>query len=124
MAIKAICVACGKPKKEVFSECKACGFKPDTDYQFARQVIFSLPSSLANDSIGRDENSLKALSKQIIGGRPYEFDPDEVEQALQVYQLIKQKNIEIKNRIRNTARALIALVVIIAGSLVYLFLVR
>lgn len=119
MAIKAICVACGKPKPNPFGTCKACGFLPETDYQFARALIFSMPSS-DRKKIGRDQESLKALSKQITGGRPYEFDPSEVELALQAYQQLKQANLATKNRLRKTALILIFLLIILAGTFGYM----
>jgi len=97
MAIKAICVACGKPKGSAFIACKACGFQPETEYQMARALIFSLPSAIS-PHVGRDRETLKQLSRQITGCRPYEFDPNEVESALGAYRSIKEEKIAKKKK--------------------------
>jgi hypothetical protein len=124
LAIKAICVACGKPKRDPYVECKACGFQPQTDYQMARALIFSPPSSAIHEKIGRDQKSLKALSKQITGGRPYEFDPVEVEATVKVYLQLKQAILEKKKRTRKIVVLVLLLAILAAGVAGYLFIIQ
>lgn len=123
MAIKAICVACGQAKRNPYTECKACGFQPETEYQMARALIFSPPSSVSNSQIGRDQESLKALSKQITGGRPYAFDPKEVEQALAAYKNFSQSETEKKKRNKKLMVSALILIILITGIAGYFFLV-
>lgn len=124
MAIKAICVACGKPKRDPYIACKACGFQPATDYQMARALIFSPPSPVTHEKIGRDQKSLKALSKQITGGRPYEFDPVEVEAAVKVYQRLQQAILERKKKTRKIVVLILMLATLAAGVVGYLFIIQ
>lgn len=89
MAIQAICVRCGKPKKQPFRACRACGFLPETEYQMARALIFSRARTVGGVPVGRDAPTLKALSAQIQAGRFYEFDPDEEQRALAAWRALR-----------------------------------
>lgn len=89
MAIAAICVRCGKPKKEPLRQCKTCGYRPETEYEKARALIFSLSRTLGGTQVGRDAEALRALSAQTRAGKFYEFDPNEesrVVEALLVHE--------------------------------------
>lgn len=119
MAIKAICVACGKPKKHWASICKACQYLPETEYQLARSLVFSLKSLNKDLQVGRSNEELKKLSKQVTGGRPYEFDPKEVELALSAYKFYVKKEVARKKKLKIVVVAILILLCGIVGLVTY-----
>jgi len=85
MAIRAICVRCGKPKRRALAACRACGFEPETEYQIARALIFAATTTVGGVAVGRDAETLKALASQTQAGRFYEFDPNEERRVVEAY---------------------------------------
>lgn len=122
MAIRAICVPCGRPKKEPFRVCRACGFRPESEYQLARSLIFALERTVGGVRIGRDAPTLKALSAQIRAGRFYEFDPQEEQRALEAWRVLKAQGERRRARRRRLGWIAFALVSVIGALAVWLFL--
>ena len=114
MAIKAICVACGKPKKNPLLQCQSCQFKPETEYQIARALVFSQKSNIGGMEVGRDAEALKSLSAQISAGRPHEFDPGEVERAVTAWRQEQAEMIRAAEHRRKTRRMIYLVLAIIA----------
>lgn len=116
MAIRAICVRCGKPKKDAFASCRACGFLPETEYQFGRALIFSLTKTVGGLPLGRDAQTLKALSAQIQAGRFYEFDPKEEQRAVEAWRALREEDDRERARRRKIIwTMLVFALVVIAG---------
>jgi hypothetical protein len=107
--IRAICVPCGRPKKEPFLKCPRCGFLPETEYQIGRALIFSLTRTIAGVAVGRDAETLKALSAQTRAGRFYEFDPKEEQRAVDAWRFLRQESERRRARRRRAAWAVLAL---------------
>ena len=99
MRVAAICVRCGRPKKDPLRQCKACGYEPQTEYEKARALIFSSPKSIAGAQIGRDAATLEALSAQTQGGKFYEFDPKEELRVVDVLRIYEGQ--QARKRARN-----------------------
>lgn len=119
MAIKAICVSCGKPKSSPFNECKSCNYVPETEYQISRALIFSSLRTMGGIRMGREQATLKQLSKQVMAGRPYEFDPAEIENVVNAYR----RHLDMTKRIKSRNRKiLITLCLVIILLLVSYFL--
>ena len=102
MAIRAICVRCGKPKKKPLSPCRSCGFLPETEYQIARALIFSVTKTVGGVTLGRDVQTLKALSAQTLSGRFYEFNPKEEQRAVEAYRKFRETD-DARKRVRRRA---------------------
>ena len=115
MAVRAICVRCGKPKKRPLVSCGACGFFPETEYQMGRALILSRAQTVGGVSVGRDAQALKDLSAQIQGGRPYHFDPQEEQRAVEAYRALRAENDRKRARRRAAAWAIVVLALIVAG---------
>lgn len=119
MSLKAICVSCGKPKRNPYSRCKSCNYEPETEYQISRALIFSASRVMAGVNIGRDHKTLKQLSKTVMAGRPYEFDPVEIEKTVAAYR--KHRGHLHKKKKRNRIIfIMLALIAVLTASL-YLY---
>lgn len=114
MAIRAICVRCGKPKKDAFASCRACGLLPETEYQMGRALIFSLTKTVGGVPVGRDARTLKALSAQIQSGRFYEFDPKEEQRAVDAYRVYRKNEDGRRARRKHVAWISMVAVLVIA----------
>lgn len=86
MASKSVCVRCGAFKKSATTTCGACHYTPESEYEIARSLILSKSSNLGETTIGRDADALKAIAKDIAGGRPYYFDAEEQQQVVEAYR--------------------------------------
>lgn len=122
MAIRAICVRCGKPKKDAFASCRACGFLPETEYQMGRALIFSLTKTVSGVPVGRDAQTLKALSAQIQSGRFYEFDPKEEQRAVDAYRVYRKNEDRRRTRRKHVAWISTVAVLVVIALLAGLYL--
>ncbi len=86
MTGKSVCVRCGTFKKRVTATCAACHYTPESEYEIARSLILSENCTLGETVIGRDIDELKAIAKDIVGGRPYYFDAEEQQQVAEAYR--------------------------------------
>lgn len=86
MAGKSVCVRCGAFKKNATATCPSCHYTPESEYEVARSLILSKNSTLGEAVIGRDLDELTAIAKEIADGRPYYFDAEEQQHAVEAYR--------------------------------------
>jgi predicted ATP-dependent serine protease len=74
----AICIQCGTQKKLPSNKCANCHFKPTSDEERAKSIIFSKAYEINGEYKGKTLAELNAISARIRGGDPYEFDQSEI----------------------------------------------
>ena len=96
----AICFKCGFTKRNWDAKCRKCGFSPINDTEsMAKSYILSIDrydeGNAPEDRMKiRDfeEDELDEIGEKIRRGEHYKFDPEEVRQVAQVFELAKQAN--------------------------------
>ena len=74
----AICIKCGAQKKRSIDQCGGCGFVPQTDEEKAKSLIISSDYEIQGEYLGKTIEELRAVSADILTGKPHEFKADEV----------------------------------------------
>jgi hypothetical protein len=74
-----VCINCGAEKKHLVSKCSICGFEAVSDEDKAKSLILSLDYEIDGEYYGKSKEELEAIAADIQSGKPYAFDPLEVQ---------------------------------------------
>ncbi|MDH5642127.1 MAG: hypothetical protein OEY28_12620 [Nitrospira sp.] len=80
--ICSICASCGAWKRNPAGKCAQCNFKPQTDEEKAKALILSTAYEGKGGYKVKAVEELKTIAAQVRSGRPYEFNPDEVQMVI------------------------------------------
>ena len=74
----AICIRCGRPKRQSNSRCPNCKFAPTSDRDLAKSLILSLSYPIGEAGDSKSWEELLEIGGLIAEGQ-YEFDEKEVD---------------------------------------------